>query len=222
MIFAFFGFNESFNGPAGLPQFKQDLDHFLKYTLAKNYSGKGSPRIVLFSPFANEKLPDLNYPDVAANNANIKLYADAMARSRQRQHVLFVDLFDPSQELYADAATGSIADHQRPSIFPKMPTSCWRRLFSSPIFDQTAPTGDFEKLRTTINDKNWEWHARYRTIDGYNVYGGRSHMEYESPKDGPKISNNQVMQEEMTQRDVMTANRDCSVWAVAQGKDLAV
>ena len=43
---------------------------------------------------------------------------------------------------------------------------------------------------------------------------------YESGAGGPKITNFQVMQEEMTQRDVMTANRDKRVWAVAKGGDL--
>src|SRR6266705_3072545 len=68
VIFAFFGFNESFKGYAGLAKFKTDLDKFLKETLAKNYSGKGPPRIVLFSPIANEKLPDPTFPDPTPNN----------------------------------------------------------------------------------------------------------------------------------------------------------
>ena len=43
MIFAFFGFNESFKGEAGLPQFKTDLEKFIKETqAAKNYSGHGA------------------------------------------------------------------------------------------------------------------------------------------------------------------------------------
>src|SRR6202042_2352461 len=32
VVFAFFGFNESFGGDAGLPKFKADLDKFLKST----------------------------------------------------------------------------------------------------------------------------------------------------------------------------------------------
>ena len=36
----------------------------------------------------------------------------------------------------------------------------------------------------------------------------------------PYVSNFKVMQEEMSQRDVMTANRDKTVWAVAQGQGL--
>src|SRR6266516_583035 len=104
VIFAFFGFNESFKGYAGLEKFKTDLDKFLKETLAKNYSGKGAPRIVLFSPIANEKLPDPNFPDPTANNANLSDYTAAMAGVARANHVSFVDLFTPSRQLYVEAA----------------------------------------------------------------------------------------------------------------------
>jgi glucose/arabinose dehydrogenase/lysophospholipase L1-like esterase/azurin len=222
VIFAFFGFNESFGGPAGLPQFKADLDHYLKATLAQNYSGKGNPRIILFSPIANEKLADPNYPDVAANNANIKLYADAMREVAAANHVPFVDLFDASQKLYADAAI-----RHEPLTINEIHLSEEGYKLLAPImyqaiFGTEPPTGDFEKLRTAINEKNWQWHARYRTVDGYNVYGGRSHEAYESPRGGPKITNNKIMQEEMTRRDVITADHDVAVWAVAQGREPVV
>src|SRR4051812_45495586 len=71
VIFAFFGFNESFKGPEGLEKFKADLDKWIKDTKAQNYSGKGAPRIVLFSPIANERHLDPNFPDPRKNNANI-------------------------------------------------------------------------------------------------------------------------------------------------------
>ena len=51
VIFAFFGFNESFAGPAGLAKFKSDLDAFLRETRAKNYGTRGAPQIVLASVF---------------------------------------------------------------------------------------------------------------------------------------------------------------------------
>src|SRR5690349_22227803 len=60
VIFAFFGYNESFKGLEGLPQFRKDLDKFIKDTLSQNYSGKGTPRLVLFSPIAAERHPDPN------------------------------------------------------------------------------------------------------------------------------------------------------------------
>src|SRR5207248_1244383 len=97
------------------------------------------------------------------------------------------------------------------------------------IFGEPPPSGDIEKLRAAINEKNAQWHARYRTVDGYNVYGGRSLLAYQPGKGGfisdtnppaPYVSNFKIMQEEMSERDVMTANRDKVVWAAAQGKDL--
>ena len=50
VVLAFFGFNESFAGEAGLEKFKTDLANYVKETKAMNYSGRGSPRIVLISP----------------------------------------------------------------------------------------------------------------------------------------------------------------------------
>src|SRR4051812_25523190 len=50
VILAFYGFNESFKGQSGLEKFKKDLDKFLKDFKMKDFSGKGAPRLVLFSP----------------------------------------------------------------------------------------------------------------------------------------------------------------------------
>src|SRR5688572_26254009 len=55
VVFAFFGYNESFAGYEGLEKFKGELDKFLKNTLKNNYSGRGTPHVVLFSPTADEK-----------------------------------------------------------------------------------------------------------------------------------------------------------------------
>jgi len=46
VILAYWGFNESFKGEAGLADFKQALDEYLKH-LAKADYGKGKPRVVL-------------------------------------------------------------------------------------------------------------------------------------------------------------------------------
>ncbi len=223
VVFAFFGYNESFAGDAGLEKFKQDLAKFIEHTKSENYSGKGAPRLVLFSPIACEKLNDPNEPDPAANNAHLKKYTAAMAEVAKAHHVPFVDLFDMSERLYAQAArqkqsltfntfmlTQTGDQEMAPEIFRA-------------LFNEQPPTGNFDKLRAAIVDRNEEWHARYRTVDGYNVYGGRSKLEFPRAGKGSKmISNFEVMQEEMTQRDVKTANRDKRIWAVAQGGDLKV
>lgn len=223
VIFAFFGFNEAFKGEAGLDQFKQDLDKFVKDTQARNYSGKGAPRLVLFSPIANEKLNDPNMPDPAANNANLQKYTIAMAEVAKANDVLFVDLFAMSQKLYVE-----MAKHGQALTFNTLHlTEAGDRVLAPEIFqalfNAKPPMGNLEKLRAAVNDKNAEWHARYRTVDGYNVYGGRSKLEFPvAGKDSPKITNFDVMQDEMSQRDVKTANRDRRVWAVAKGGDLKV
>ncbi|HEY1172811.1 MAG TPA: PVC-type heme-binding CxxCH protein [Verrucomicrobiae bacterium] len=220
VIFAYFGFNESFKGYGGIEQFKAELGLFLKETKAKNYSGKGAPRIVLFSPIANEKHRDANFPDPTANNTNLENYTAAMAEVAKANDVQFVDLFRPSQQLYA-AQKGQSLTVNGLHLTEEGDKVLAPVMFQS-VFGEKAPGGNLEKLRGAINDKNTEWHARYRTVDGYNVYGGRSKLSYESPKGAAKISNYDVMQQEMAQRDVLTANRDKRVWSVAQGGDLKV
>ncbi len=220
VILAFFGFNESFKGKEGLEQFKADLDKYLKATLAKNYNGKSAPRIVLFSPIANEKTQDPNFPDPAVNNANLQMYAAAMAEVAKANNVQFVDLFEPSQKLYAEAAAKKQSLTINGIHLSEAGDKLLAPIMFQAAFEETAPAGDFEKLRMAIIEKNWQWHCRYRTMDGYNVYGGRSQLAYENGKGGPKISNFKVMQEEMSQRDVITANRDKVVFAAAQGQEL--
>ncbi|MGE0528547.1 MAG: PVC-type heme-binding CxxCH protein, partial [Bdellovibrionales bacterium] len=78
-------------------------------------------------------------------------------------------------------------------------------------------TEQLEKIRQAVMDKNYYWFNRYRTVDGYSIYGGRSHLRF---VDGQ--TNREVMQREMEILDVMTDNRDRRIWAVAQGGDLKV
>src|SRR5207249_3417522 len=100
VIFAFFGYNESFAGPSGLDKFKKELDEFIKHTLAQKYNGKSPPRLVLFSPIAHENLHDRNFPDGHENNQRLKLYTEAMAEVAKSNHLAFVDLFAATQEQY--------------------------------------------------------------------------------------------------------------------------
>jgi lysophospholipase L1-like esterase len=227
VVFAFYGFNESFKGYAGIEQFKADLDKFLKDTATQNYGGHGAPRVVLFSPTAAERHQDSNFPDPQAINTNLQNYTAAMAEVAKANNVQFVDLFTPSQAAFKDAAAQGrsltinglhLNEEGEKAIAPAV--------FKA-LFGEAAPGGNLDPLHAAVIEKNEEWHHRYRTIDGYNVYGGRSRMGY-APKGadgkeiGDKIYNNPVMQREMQERDVKTANRDELVWARAQGKDLVV
>src|SRR6185503_5328211 len=215
----------------GLEKFRDDLDKFIKQTLKANYSGKGSPRLVLFSPIAAEKHTDPNYPDPAPINRQLEPYVKAMREVATANKVQFVDLFALSQKSYASSKQSltingvHLSDEGYKVLAPAM---------FAEVFGEKASAMDstgFENLRSAINEKNKVWFSRYRTVDGYNVFGGRSALAY-APNKGPfitdrnapppHISNYKVMQQEMTQRDVMTANRDQRVWAVTQGSDLAV
>jgi putative heme-binding domain-containing protein len=214
VIFAFFGYNESFAGDKGLAKFKADLDDFVKRTLSRKYNGKGAPRLVLFSPIAHENFHDRNLPDGADNNKRLERYTDGMAEVARANHVLFVDLFRPTLRLY-----------------PKMP-----RLLTingihlteegdrelAKIIDN-ALFGDWParnpttlvKLRKAILDRNFYWFNRYRTVDGYSIYGGRADLRFVGGQ-----TNRDVMRREMEVLDVMTANRDKRIWSVAEGGDL--
>jgi azurin/lysophospholipase L1-like esterase len=232
VIFAFYGFNESFDGYEGIAKFKASLDKFLKDSAKQNYSGKGAPRIVLFSPIAAERHQDPNFPDPKENNERLQNYTAAMADVAKANNVQFVDLFAPSLELYkASAAKGQSLTINGLHLSAEGDAAIAKVAYQA-LFGAAAPAVN-EKLRAAINDKNEEWHTRYRTIDGYNVYGGRSFEKYQpriidekgkqidKPGTTP-ILNNTVMQREMQIRDVMTANRDQRVWAVAKGGDLVV
>jgi putative heme-binding domain-containing protein len=218
VIFAFFGYNESFGGAAGLDKFKRDLQDFIQHTLSQKYNGKTPPRLILFSPIAHENLHDRNLPDGHKNNERLKLYTTAMAEVARANHVAFVDLYYPTLEAYTRETkpltiNGVHATEHGNWLVARMID---RALFPTEPEPSRDPAG-LEKLRQAVLDKNFLWFNRYRTVDGYNVYGGRSWEKYANNQ-----SNREVLQREMQVLDGMTANRDRRIWAVAQGGDLKV
>jgi glucose/arabinose dehydrogenase len=214
VVFAFFGYNESFGGEKGLPKFKKDLEEFIKHTLAQKYNGKSAPRLVLFSPVAHEERNVPNWPPGAENNKRIEMYTKTMAEVAAANKIPFVDLFQLSKALYAWAK-------EPLTINGIHLTSAGNRgiaeTIEGPLFGKIAkPEDKIERIRQAVLDKNETWSLRYRTLDGYNVYGGRSYEKYNGQ------TNRVVMDREMEIIDVMTANRDKRIWAVAQGGDLKV
>src|SRR4051794_3658015 len=105
VVFAFFGYNESYAGEQGLAAFKNDLADFIKHTTSQKYNGLTPPRLVLFSPIAHENLKSPNLPDGLANNARLSLYTAVMADVARSHQVAFVDLFQPTADLYAKSPT---------------------------------------------------------------------------------------------------------------------
>jgi putative heme-binding domain-containing protein len=223
VVFAFFGYNESFAGDRGLPKFKKDLDDFVKHTLRQKYNGKSAPRLVLFAPIAHEDLHDRNLPDGTENNRRLEKYAAATAEVARANNVPFVDLFRATLALYPKAdrpltVNGvHLSEHGNEVLaqlidkvlFPKGP-------------EPKRTKGHLEKVRRAVLDRNFTWFNRYRTVDGYSIYGGRSGLKFYGSQTKKLQTNREVMKREMEVLDAMTANRDKRVWAVARGDDTPV
>lgn len=217
VVLAFFGYNESYAGEAGLPRFLRDVEELITHTQAEDYSGRGKAKIVLFSPIAHEDLHDPSLPDGSENNRRLELYTAAMAEVAKANNVPFVDLFHPTQKLYAEndeplTINGIHLNERGDQLLAGVIAEALFPGKKSTITD----AAQLEYLRSVVLDKNFHWFNRYRTVDGYNVYGGRSSLVYEE-----NITNFDVMQREMQILDAMTANRDKAIWATAQGKNNA-
>lgn len=218
VIFAFFGYNESFGGKTGLDKFKADLGEFIRHTLGQKYNGTSAPRLVLFSPIAHEDLHDRNLPDGRENNERLELYTQAMGEVAAASKVPFVDLFHASGQLGARLKQPLTINGVHLNAFGDRQVA---GLIENALFDGApAPSRDpaaLERIRGAVLDKNFTWFERYRTVDGYSIYGGRADLKF---VDGQ--TNREVMQRELQILDVMTANRDRRIWAAAQGSDLPV
>jgi putative heme-binding domain-containing protein len=218
VVLAFFGYNESFAGDVGLPRFKQEIDRFVKQTLGQKYNGKSAPRLVLLSPIAHENLRDRNLPDGSENNKRLEKYTAAMAEVARANHVPFVDLFHASRDLYARSSSpltinGVHLNQHGNELIAEVIVKALFPNTASPARDSQLE----EKVRQAVLDKNFHWFNRYRTVDGYSIFGGRADLRFVGGQ-----TNRVVMQREMEVLDVMTANRDRRIWAVARGGDLKV
>jgi glucose/arabinose dehydrogenase len=205
VILAFFGFNESFGGEAGLAKFKSDLEKFIQETTTTKYDGENPPQLVLFSPIAHENLGKRELPDGAANNERIALYTAAMKEAADKAGIVFVDLYAPTKELmnnskikltingvhlneYGDEQVGKIMD---------------KALFG----DRPAKEADLAKLKAEVNEKSLQFWYDHRAVNGFYIYGGR--------KAPFGIVN---FPAEFAKLRKMIANRDQRIWDVAQGK----
>ena len=218
VVFCFFGYNEALRGPDGLPEFETQLAEMLDGILAQKYNGQSQPRPVLFSPIAHEDLNDPLLPDGSQNNKHLALYTESMRRVAEQKSVRFVDLFQPTKRLYEESATPLTMNgiHLLEVGNKSLAAIIAEELFPGKLQQAMQDRIHVERIRQAVLERNYYWFSRYRVVDGYNVYGGRSKLAWHGQ------SNYDVMQREMEIFDVMTANRDQRVWSVARGGDLKV
>jgi azurin/lysophospholipase L1-like esterase len=225
VVFAFYGGNESFAGDAGLPAFRTALGAWIEDLRGQRFSDRGAPRLVLFTPIAHERHLDPAIPDPSANNDRLRRYAAAMHEVAVQHRVPCIDLFTASERLYTAARARSASLTVNGLHLTDDGDRQLATAIAGPLFGERAPAAlaFTSTLHEAVLAKNRAWHDRYRTIDGFNVYGGRSYEKY-APKDhtgvvGEPILNRTVMQREMAMRDVQTKNADRRVHAAARGEE---
>tara|TARA_B110000438_G_C15812026_1_gene650108 strand:+ start:1035 stop:3488 length:2454 start_codon:yes stop_codon:yes gene_type:complete len=212
VILSFFGANEAWDKNPG--NYKGILSKWVDETKGKQYNGKSAPRIVLFSPIAHENLESPNLPDGKEQNKHLAAYAAVTAEVAKEKGVKYVDLFGPSQALYAKS--GDTLTMNGIHLTNEGNNHLAQVIFKA-LFGKEAPTNHkhLEQTKAAVLDKNWHWFNRYRATDGNDVWGGRSGLRF---VDGQ--SNKDSLFHELSMIDAMTASRDLVVHAAAKGKTI--
>ena len=101
VIIACFGMGESFEGEAGIENFKSDLKAFIASHRGKQYNGESEVRLILVSPIAYENLGELT-PKLVDRNRDLQLYTESMRSVAAAKNVPFVDLYEPTSVMMSE------------------------------------------------------------------------------------------------------------------------
>ena len=212
VIFAFFGFSESFRGEAGLKTFSKELEQFIVHTLSQKYNGSTIPQLVLISPIAHEKLDTRNFPDGTESNRNIALYTAAMGRAAEAHQIPFINLFELTQKLYAlDSSYYTfngvhLSDQGHKQFAP---------YFMGALFgSEPRWTAETENILREVEEKNFNYFHKYRAVNGYYIYGGRSRRDHGNPP----YTDAYVIENERAKLAEMAEAVDLRIWKVANNE----
>lgn len=172
-IVAFFGFNESFEGPGKLANFKAELDAWVTHTLSKAYNGTSAPRVVIVSPIAFEnQTATFDLPDGSKENENLALYTAAMKDVALKRGVHFVDLFTPTQKLFAESKEPLTTRGFVPNDlgYQKIAPILANGLFSQ---TQQISKADASLVKEAVKQKDWFWNNDYHILNGVHTHGQR-------------------------------------------------
>ncbi len=178
IVIAFFGYSESFKGLAGLPNFKGELEAFIRHTKLQKYNSKNAPQLAIVSSIAFEDLSKkYDLPNGITENKNLLLYTNAMREICLKNNVLFVDAFNPSIKWYAESDTFLTIDGQQLNDegYQKLASLLNNELFGR---HTARPNATRDLVKKAVDDKNWFWHNDYKIPNGVHVYGRR----YDPPR----------------------------------------
>ena len=208
IIFAFFGYNESFEGPNGLSNFKDELEAFVQHTLNQEYNGESAPQLVLISPIAFQDLTDkYDLPDGKKENINLELYTAAIKLIAEKNKIPFLDVFHPSKKWFTSGEQLTIDGFQLNDL--------GYQKFAKLLIDQTfgfidAKAEPHRKLvLESVLEKNWFWHDDFKSPNGVHVFGRRYNPF--GPDNYP---------DEIKKKKEMTALRDQAIWKATLGEKM--
>ncbi|MFM9059247.1 MAG: GDSL-type esterase/lipase family protein, partial [Planctomycetaceae bacterium] len=206
----FFGFNESFAGPAGVEAFKTNygtlLDDFA--TRYPRDDTQAPPRFVIVSPIAVEPSGDPLLPDAAAQNSNLALYRDAAREVAAARGIACVDLFDATMAEFASqpGLQFTINGCHVNAAGDRFVAGALDRALFGPPPAKRLDAAAFAKLTEAVNEKSWVHMQDHRMVNGWYVYGGRRTWDTETyPREVLKVRR-------------MAAVRDARVWNIAAGR----
>ena len=209
VIVAFFGFNESFEGAAGLERFKLELTDFIKHTRAQKYNGRSAPQLALVSPIAFEDLSATHgTPDGKVANTNLAIYTAAMEDVARRHGVLYLDIFSVTHGWFKNAKVPLTRDG---ALLNEAGYQRLAPVLADGLFGGAVVRGSSAKILEVVREKNWFWHKYYKIPNGVHVYG-RRHRPY-GPHNYPH---------ELQKIEQMVANRDELIWSTLAGKPFDV
>jgi glucose/arabinose dehydrogenase/azurin len=170
IIFVCFGMNEAFKGKAGLPGFEKDLNTFLADLSSHQYNGKSAPQLVLVSPVAHEKLGGY-WPDPAAHNASLSIYAEAMKRIAAERKLRYLDLYTPTLNAKEAPLTAN-GIHLTEKGY-RVVSQWMGKQLGFPAKKAAYTAAETNRLRDIIRMKNQEFLYRWRAVNGEYIYGRR-------------------------------------------------
>ena len=204
VIFAAFGFNESFAGEEGIPSFREELSTFVSGLQRKAFNGTTGPRIVLLSPIANENVATV--PAADRNNERLAAYTEVVREVAKELRVGFIDVFVATRVAMSDPSTDLTfnGSHLVDEGYALFADTVYRRAFG-----ETAPSVN-HRLRETVVDKNRQYFRRYRPLNTF-YYTGDRNKSYGYLDFLPAMRNFEIMVE----------NRDRRAWSLARGETSA-
>jgi len=207
IIIAFFGYNESFEGEAGLDNYRAELDAFIKHTLAQRYNGVTAPQVAIVSPIAFEDLSDrYDLPDGDEENRRLALYTKAMRAVADSNGVHFVDVFTPTRQWMAGGSDLTIDGFQ-------LTDAGYARLaplLADHLFGKARRQEKHHALvKAAVLEKNWYWRNDFKIPNGVHVFGRR--YDPFGPDNYPY---------ELKKVRQLTAIRDTAIWHAAHGETM--